>query len=93
MTRSTNARIAGFTYLFYTAVGSTLHILMNRATNAEGTSATLALIAQHASDVRVSVVLSLLETFSALVLAVGSERVVVEEPVAAQTQAVQRAVI
>ena len=70
MTRSTNARIAGFTFLFYTAVGSTLHILMNRATNAEGTAATLALIAQHASDVRVSVVLSLLETFSALVLAV-----------------------
>lgn len=70
MTRSTNARIAGFTYLFYTAVGSTLHILMNRATNAEGTAATLALIAQHASDVRVSVMLSLLETFSALVLAV-----------------------
>ena len=70
MTRSTNARIAGFTYLFYTAVGSTLHVLMNRATNAEGTAATLALIAQHATDVRVSVLLSLLETFSALVLAV-----------------------
>ena len=70
MTRTTNARIAGFTFLFYTAVGSTLHILMNRATNAEGTAATLARIAQHASDVRVSVLLSLLETFSALVLAV-----------------------
>ena len=70
MTRSTNARVAGFTYLFYTAVGSTLHVLMNRATNAEGTAATLALIAQHASDVRISVLLSLLETFSAFVLAV-----------------------
>ena len=71
MTRSTNARLAGFTYLFYTAVGSTLHLLMNRATNAEGIDATLALIAAHASDVRVSVLLSLLESFSALVLAVA----------------------
>ena len=75
MTRTTNARIAGFTFLFYTAVGSTLHVLMNRATNAEGTAATLALIAQHASDVRVSVLLSLLETFSALVLAVTMYRI------------------
>ena len=71
MTRSTNARLAGFTYLFYTAVGSTLHVLMNRATNAEGIDATLALIAAHASDVRVAVLLSLLESFSALVLAVA----------------------
>ena len=71
MTRTRDAQLAGFTYLFYTAVGSTLHILMNRATNAEGTAATLALIAQHASDVRVSVLLSLLESFSALVLAVA----------------------
>ena len=44
---------------------------MNRATNAEGTAATLALVAEHASDVRVSVVLSLLESCSALVLAVS----------------------
>ena len=71
MTRTTNARIAGFTYLFYTAVGSTLHVLMNRATNAEGTAATLARIAEHASDVRVAILLSLLESFSALVLAVA----------------------
>ena len=71
MTRSTNARIAGFTYLFYTAVGSTLHVLMNRATNAEGTAATLARIAEHASDVRLAVLLSALESFSALVLAVA----------------------
>jgi hypothetical protein len=70
MTRSTNARIAGFTYLFYTAIGSALHFLMNRATNAEGTAATLARIAGHASDVRIAVLLSLLESFSALVLAV-----------------------
>lgn len=71
MTRTSNARIAGVTYLFYTAVGSTLHVLMSRATNAEGAAATLALIAGHASDVRVSILLSLLESFSALVLAVA----------------------
>ena len=55
MTRKTSARIAGFTFIFYTAVGSTLHVLMNRATNAEGTAATLARVAEHASDVRVSI--------------------------------------
>ncbi len=71
MTRTTNARLAGFMFLFYTAVGSTLHFLMTRATDAEGTAAMLARIAEHASDVRVSVVLSLLESFSALVLAVA----------------------
>ena len=71
MTRSTNARIAGFTYLFYMAVGGSSHALMNRATNAEGTAATLARIAEHALDVRVSVLLQLLECLSALVLAVA----------------------
>jgi uncharacterized MAPEG superfamily protein len=43
---------------------------MNRATSAEGTAATLARIAEHASDVRVAILVELLECFSALVLAV-----------------------
>lgn len=79
MTRQTSARVAGFMYLFYTAVGSTLHLLMNRATNAQGTAATLALIASHAFDVRLSVVLSLLESFSALVLAVSLYKITRDE--------------
>ncbi len=70
MTRSTNARIAGFTLIFYIVVGITSVILFDRATNAEGIAAKLAGIAQHATEVRVSIVLSLLMCFSALVLAV-----------------------
>ena len=42
----------------------------NRATSGEGVAAKLASIAQHATDVRVAVVLFLLSSFSALVLAV-----------------------
>jgi hypothetical protein len=70
MTRRTNARIAGFTFLFYIAVTLTGMVLSRRATSGEGTAAKLASIAQHASDVRVAVVLDLLGCFCALVLAV-----------------------
>jgi hypothetical protein len=70
MTRTTNARIAGFTFLFYIAVAFPSMVLLERATSGEGIAAKLASIAQHAADVRVAVVLSLLGCFSALVLAV-----------------------
>jgi hypothetical protein len=70
MTRTTNARIAGFTFLFYIAVALPGVVLMNRAAAAEGTVAKLARIAAHASDVRVSIVLALLSCFAAVVLAV-----------------------
>ena len=71
MTRTTNARIAGFTCLFYIAAGASSVVLLNRATSAEGTAATLARIAEHVSDVRLAILLELLECFSALVLAVA----------------------
>jgi hypothetical protein len=70
MTRTTNARLAGFTYLFYIAVAFPSMVLFDRASSGNGTAAKLASIARHASDVRVAVVLSLLGCFSALVLAV-----------------------
>ena len=70
MTRRTNARIAGFTFLFYIAAGITSMVLFNRATSAVGTAAKLASIAQHLSDVRITIVLGLLTCMSALVLAV-----------------------
>ena len=70
MTRTTNARIAGFTFLFYIAVAFPSVVLMNRATNAEGIAAKLARVAEHASDVRLSILLGLLSCFSAIVLAV-----------------------
>jgi len=70
MTRTTNARIAGFTYLFYTAVALISMVWFDRASSGEGTAARLASMAQHATGVRVAVVLSLLGCLSALVLAV-----------------------
>ena len=70
MTRTTNARIAGFTFLVYIAASITGMLLFARATTGEGVAAQLATIAQHATDVRVTVLLSLLGNFCALVLAV-----------------------
>jgi hypothetical protein len=70
MTRTTNARLAGFTFLFYIAVAFPSMVLFNRATSGAGLAAKLAGIAQHASDLHLAVVLSLGGCFSALVLAV-----------------------
>lgn len=70
MARSTNARIAGFTFLFYIAVAFPGMIWMNRATNAAGTAAQLARVAVHASDVRLAILSTLLSCFAAVVLAV-----------------------
>jgi hypothetical protein len=70
MTRKTNARLAGFTFLFYIAVAFPSMVLFGRATSGEGIAAKFASIAQHATDMRVAVVLTLLGCFSALVLAV-----------------------
>ncbi len=71
MTRRTNARIAGATYLLYIAVSFPAISLFDRAIDAQGTAAQLALIARHATDLRVVVVLSLLACFAAFTLAVA----------------------
>ena len=60
MTRTTNARIAGFTFLLYIAAGISSLVLFGRATSGEGIAAKLAGIAQHATDVRVAVGLPML---------------------------------
>ena len=70
MTRATNARIAGFTFLIYIAAGVTSMALSGRATSGEGVAAQLASIAQHANYVRLSILLGLVMNLSALVLAV-----------------------
>ena len=70
MTRKTNARVAGFTFLCYIAVAFPSMVLFARATGGAGLAAKLAGIAQHAADLRLAVVLSLGGCFSALVLAV-----------------------
>lgn len=68
MTRTTNARIAGFAFLLYIAVGVASMVLFGGATGVEGTAAKLASIAEHAMDVRLSVVFGLLTPFVAMVL-------------------------
>lgn len=70
MTRTTNARIAGFTFLFYIATGVTSMILFSQATGDGGIAAKLASVAQHGTQARLSVLLSLVMVFNALVLAV-----------------------
>jgi hypothetical protein len=52
MTRKTNARLAGFMFLFYIVTGIANLFLFNQATSGEGTAAKLASIAQHATTVR-----------------------------------------
>ncbi len=70
MTLRTNARLAGFTFLFYIAAGITSMVLSGRAMGGEGIVAKLANIAQHTMEMRIAVLLSLLMCFSALVLGV-----------------------
>jgi Domain of unknown function (DUF4386) len=70
MTRATNAKIAGFTFLAYIAVGLTSMVLFGAATKGEGVGAQLATIAQHAMDVRLTILLTLAMNLSALVLGV-----------------------
>ena len=71
MTRTTNARIAGFAFLFYAAIGICNELLMHHATSANGDSAKLARIGHYPTDVRIAILITLLESFSALVLAVA----------------------
>ena len=70
MTRRTSARVAGFTFLFYIAAGIASLVLSGRSTSGEGIAAKLAGIAQHTTEIRIVVILSLLTCLSALVLAV-----------------------
>lgn len=68
MTRRTNARIAGLAFLLYIAAGLTALVLTRGA--GEGIAERLANIALHATQLRVALVLELLECFCALALAV-----------------------
>jgi hypothetical protein len=70
MTPRTNARIAGVTFLVYIAAGVTSLVLFGRATAGEGVAAQLVSLAQHATDVRLTILLNLVCNLSALVLAV-----------------------
>ena len=70
MTRNTSARIAGFTYLFYAVIGICNEALMHRARGGESGAAMIVNIGRHATDVRLAILITVLESFSALVLAV-----------------------
>src|SRR6059058_4769171 len=70
MTRTTNAKIAGVAFLVYIAATIAGIVLFTRATAGDGVAAQLATIAQHATDVRFTILLGLLGNFCALVLAV-----------------------
>ncbi|MFI5166754.1 MAG: DUF4386 domain-containing protein [Thermoanaerobaculales bacterium] len=70
MTRTTNARIAGVTFLVYIAATIASMVLFTRATSGDGIAAQLAAVAQHVTGVRLTVLLGLLENLCALVLAV-----------------------
>jgi hypothetical protein len=71
MTRTTSAKVAGAAQLLYIAAGAANEFLMSRATGAEGMAAKLARISEHATDLRVSILLTLIECISAFVLAVA----------------------
>ena len=71
MTRRTNARLAGITFLLYIATGISQMVLSGRTTGSVvGTTAKLASIAQHAPLMGVIVVFSLLQAVYAVVLGV-----------------------
>ncbi|HYS53211.1 MAG TPA: DUF4386 domain-containing protein [Thermoanaerobaculia bacterium] len=71
MTRTTNARLAGFMFLFYIATAFPMMVLSNRVTGGADVAAKLANIAQHAALMRVIVVFTLLMFVNAVVLAVA----------------------
>ena len=70
MTRTTNSKIAGFTFLAYIAAGITSSVVFGRVTTGEGVAAKLAGIAQHPTEVGIVVELGFIQAFAALVLAV-----------------------
>lgn len=76
MTLKTNARVAGFTFFVYLAAGISSLVLFGRATSGEGIAAKLAGIAQHATNVRITMVmipipLAWLGVFASVLLVVG----------------------
>lgn len=71
MTRMTNARIAGATFLLYIAVGITQMIVSQSVPGGDATAERLAGLAQHATLVRINMILGVLTGFIALTLGVS----------------------
>jgi hypothetical protein len=70
MTHKTNARVAGFTFLFYIGVGILSLVLFRQATGGQDITAKLASIAQHSLQLRLTIILGLLQALCAIVLGV-----------------------
>ncbi len=70
MTPARNARIAGFTFLLYIVAGIAGMIMYSRATGGVEIAAKLTNITQHLLQMRMTIVLGLLQAACALVLAV-----------------------
>jgi hypothetical protein len=70
MTYTTNARLAGFTFLFYIVAGIASMVLFSQATGGQEIAAKLASIAHHMLQLRLTIVLGLLQAVCAMVLAV-----------------------
>lgn len=71
MTRTSNARIAGFTFLAYIAATITSMIIFNRAVGGgESIAEKLVAMSNHTVSMRIVVFLTLVQAFAALVLAV-----------------------
>jgi hypothetical protein len=62
--------VAGFAFLFYIVVGISSMMLGSGSTSGDTVAAQLASVAQHAPQIRATIILNLLANFSALVLAV-----------------------
>jgi uncharacterized MAPEG superfamily protein len=69
MTRQQNARVAGFMFLFYIAIGVAQAIIGGGASAGNDAATKLASMANHAAQVRTNALLGLLMAFTAMVLA------------------------
>jgi len=71
MKRSTNSRIAGVSFLVYIAFAITAMLISQGAKKANNIPAKLAMIAEHAGDLRLAAVLNLACAFAAILLGVS----------------------
>lgn len=70
MTRTTNARVAGFTFLFYIVFGISSMLLHAHATVGADTATKLATATQHIAALRLTIILGLLQCLCAITLGV-----------------------
>ena len=70
MTRKTNARIAGFAFLFYIAAGILSMVLSRRASGGTGIAERLASMSDHVTEMRIAYLLAFMTAFAALSLGV-----------------------